>query len=271
MRSACGAWCATAQLEDGSWIAVPLRCRSWSCPTCAPMLKRRLLRRLRYARPNRFATLTTSRHTAPTPEEAFLVANAAVAALIKRWRRRFPDELVDYFLVWERTQAGWPHVHLLLRAPKVSKHWLSACWRELTGSYVIDLQLVGSTQHAATYLAKYLAKDPAVPEGFRRWRRSAGFFCAADEPIELKLPVLSAWTLQPHPAEAQAWFWLASGLACDFTSDRIVHARDAPLEAREQLFGSLGRTLAIRLRDELPYLSTPPELRGRRGEGTRVA
>lgn len=259
LKSACGAWCATAQLEDGSYIAVPLLCRSWNCPVCARILKRRLLRRLGYAKPNLFATLTTSPRTAATPAEAFVVANAAIASLIKRWRRKFPNDRVDYFLVWEQTKAGWPHAHLLLRAPPVSKHWLSHTWNELTRSYVTDLQKVNAVSHAATYLAKYLAKDPAVPEGFRRWRRSAGFFCAADEPLAIKLPVLSAWELQPRPAEAQAYFWLETGFAIEFSPDGIIHARDDPEEHFRQMGSLLPTQLRHRLAALLPYMTFKAE------------
>lgn len=219
----CGAWCATAQLEDGTYIAVPITCRSWDCPSCARYLKRRLLRRLRYASPNLFITLTTSERTAPTPEEAYHVANHAIAPLMKRWRRRFPNDRVEYFLVWEKTKRGWPHAHILLSAPSVSKHWLSDQWRELTGSYIIDLQKVSSSTHAAGYLTKYLTKDPAVPKGQRRWRRSKGFFVVQDERKTDPLPILSKWERQPRPVASQAAFWLRKGLAIREDATGVVY------------------------------------------------
>jgi hypothetical protein len=132
--------------------------------------------------------------------------------LVKRWRRKVPTDRVEYFLVWESTKAGWPHAHVLLAAPRVSKHWLSTQWRELTGSYIIDLQNVSSAQHAAGYLTKYLAKNPAVPAGQRRYRRSAAFFQTADEPPTLKLPILGKWQREPFNDLTLCYQWVSEGL-----------------------------------------------------------
>lgn len=252
----CGTWCATAQLEDGSYVAVPLTCRQWDCSTCGPRLKRRLTRRLEYARPTLFITLTTSLRTKPTPDEAFHVANAAIAILFKRWKRRFPDAPFEYFLVWERTKAGWPHAHILLKAPRVSKHWLSNQWRQLTGSYIIDLQPVSSNQHAARYLAKYLAKDPTPPPGFRRFRRSAGFFNSAEEPPRTGMATLGPWTRQPRHAFTQAYIWLRDGLAVSLDPDGMVRARGDPAEHYRQMGTGLPfrlQTLAFKHDPVLAY------------------
>jgi len=227
-KDRCGTWCATAELEDGSRIAVPIRCRSWDCLDCAKTNKRRLLRRLRYAKPNLFATLTTSERTAKTPEEAFARANAALPILFKRWQRRFPSVRLDYFLVWERTKRGWPHAHILLVARRVAKRWLSRQWLELTGCYIVDLQPVGSIEHAAKYLAKYLTKDPQVPAGHRRWRRSAHFFQTALEPPIFKLPVKGTWKIQPGSARSQALLWFNEQLAVFQKDGGFWEARAAP-------------------------------------------
>lgn len=201
-----------AETPDGTVYAVPLRCRQWSCPLCARRLKKHLLRRLYKSTPNLFITLTTSHLTAKEPFDAYHRANAGISLLIKRWRRKFPNDPVEYFLVWEKTKAGWPHAHILLKAPKVSKHWLSQNWRELTGSYIVDVQAVSSQEHAARYLAKYLAKDPQVPPGQRRWRRSAKFFTADTESPFGKLPSGTRWRREPYPIRSLIYLWLKKGL-----------------------------------------------------------
>jgi len=227
-KDRCGAWTAVATLEDGSTIAVPVRCRSWDCLDCAKTNKRRLLRRLHTAAPNLFATLTTSERTAATPEEAFTRANAALPLLFKRWRRRFPGQRLDYFLVWERTKRGWPHIHLLLIAPTVAKRWLSHQWQELTGCYIVDLQPIRTVENAARYLTKYLTKDPQVPAGFRRWRRTAGFFNSKDEPKGVRLAIVGSWKVQPGSVRTQALLWFNEGRAVIFTPDGFVKSRDDP-------------------------------------------
>lgn len=249
----CGAWCATAELEDGRRICVPIRCRAWECPTCGRANKRKLLRRLRYAQPTLFITLTTSERTAPTPDEAYFKANAAFGMLIKRWRRKFEAEKVEYFLVWEKTKRGWPHAHVLLAAPKVSKHWLSHTWKELTGSYVVDLQTVSKVEHAASYLAKYLAKNPQVPPGQRRYRRSGKFFRTDLEPVVEKLPVVSKWERQPRSPITQALFWLRNGLAVKEDDRGIWYAtRDTDEWARQIAQGKYHQLVRAAPAHELP-------------------
>lgn len=218
---------------------MPIRCHSWECPACAKTNRRKLLRRLRYASPNLFATLTTSERTAKTPEEAFTRANAAVPVLLKRWRRRFPAQPLEYFLVWELTKRGWPHAHILLRAPRVAKRWLSRQWLELTGCYIVDIQVVGSNERAATYLAKYLSKAPAVPAGHRRWRRSAGFFHTALEPPAHLMKIVGKWERQPRPAIVQALFWLRNGLALDLRDPDIPRASVNPVKWATQISSGL--------------------------------
>lgn len=171
--------------------------------------------------------MTTSTRTAATPELAFPVANESIGKLIKRWRRKFPNERIEYFLVWETTKAGWPHAHILLSAPRVSKHWLSHNWKELTGSYIIDLQPVSNHQRAAGYLTKYLAKNPQVPTGQRRWRRSANFFDRAQEPPQVKLPTLSKWEREPYDQQTLAYKWGSEGYFVQMAPDgRLYREQD---------------------------------------------
>jgi len=132
-------------------------------------------------------------------------------------------------LVWERTKAGWPHAHVLFRGQPVSKHWLSRAWRDLTRSYIVDIRKVSSLEHAATYLTKYLTKDPQVPNGFRRWRRSGKFFNSSAEPPFTGIPTAGGWHRQPRDARAQAYFWLREGLALTFMfNGHVIATRDPP-------------------------------------------
>lgn len=243
-----------ATLEDGRVVGVPITCHSWQCDTCKHQLKRKLLRRLRYASPNLFITLTTSTRTAASPELAFPIANEAIGKLFKRWRRKFPDERVEYFLVWETTKAGWPHAHLLLSAPKVSKHWLSQTWRELTGSYIIDLQTVSNHQRAAGYLTKYLAKNPQVPTGQRRWRRSANFFDRSQEPPSQKLPTLSKWEREPYDHLTLAYKWTCEGyFVTQHPDGRIYREQDTGRRAT-LLRSQFWETLVSHVRTVAPGL-----------------
>lgn len=235
LKGQCGQWVAVALDNDLLPIAVPLSCKSWDCPKCAPRLKRRLLSRLRTTTPSLFVTLTTSHRTAPTAAAAFPIASAAFSLLVKRWRRKFPSARIEYVLVWEKTKAGWPHIHALLEAPLVSKHWLSHTWNELTGSFVVDLQTVNSKTHAITYIAKYLTKDPAVPPGFRRWRRSAGMFRHHKPPLHHQLPRLTSWRLIHRSEAAFRATLILHGFEALQYKTGLIHGRDSPEKALEQL------------------------------------
>lgn len=217
-----------ATLESGETIAVPITCRRWDCEHCAQTLKRRLMRRLKNSSPNLFITLTTSTRTAQDPTSAYFKANESISLLIKRWRRKFPNERVEYFLVWERTKAGWPHAHVLLSAPRVSKHWLSAQWKDLTGSYIVDLQQVHSHIHAARYLAKYLTKDPQVPAGQRKYRRSAAFFHQPQELSTERLKVVGGWRREPWNETVLFYQWVMSGYMVDRMPNGSIKRSEFP-------------------------------------------
>lgn len=166
-----------------------------------------------------------------------------------------PGARFEYFLVWELTKAGWPHAHILLVADRVAKRWLSQTWRELTGSYIVDLQPISSPEHAAHYLTKYLTKDPQVPAGYRRWHRSKAFFQTHLEPPIFKSPTIGKWQLQPSSTRTQALLWFNDGYAIFQKPDGMYEARAAPdiwlhqvaAGVREKLLRSMtGVEMAVR-------------------------
>lgn len=172
----CGIWSVIAEGDDGEVLVHPLACRSWQCPRCRKRNARILLQRLGTAKVTTLLTLTCNPSAHTGQPAAFRAMSRAVNSLFKRIRRQWPAARVEYFLVWERTRRGWPHAHLLLQAPFVPQAWLSAAWDELTGARVVDIRAVHTTQQVTSYLAKYLAKDPFVPQGMKRYRSSRRFF-----------------------------------------------------------------------------------------------
>jgi len=136
-----------------------------------------------------------------SPQEAFQRMSIAVNSLFKRIRRRWPDADVQYFLAWETTRKGWPHAHLLLRAPFLPQRWLSAQWNELTNAPIVDIRQVQGASAAAAYIAKYLSKDFAAPPGFKRYRCSRHFFGVLVNPFLPSHAPVSGWVLKfVHPS-----------------------------------------------------------------------
>lgn len=102
----------------------------------------------------RFLTLTHS----PEAKRLGLDIRASFRALVMRLRRR--RVLTGYIRVLEFTQAGEPHLHVLLRGGYICQVLLSRAWAEIHHSPIVDIRAVRSPRGAAGYLGKYLVKDP---------------------------------------------------------------------------------------------------------------
>lgn len=174
MSFSCGAWSAVKK-EGDEIVAVPLLCRSWACPVCGPRMKRRLVRALEGVVAHTLITLTCDPGRYESPHQAFARMSVAVNQLMKRIRRAQPRAQLEYFLVWETTRRGWPHVHIIARAPWIPQAWLSCQWQELTGASIVDIRRLQQGPGIALYIAKYLSKQLRAPRGFKRYRSSRNF------------------------------------------------------------------------------------------------
>lgn len=188
----CGTWTLVGLAPDKR-LVLPLACRRWTCPRCRRKHVRKLKQRLATAHVDSLITLTCAVRAYATPYDGFLALNEAVALLVKRLRRRYSKASIQYWLVWETTKKGWPHVHLLFRGPWVPKGWLSSVWRELAHSPIVDIRPVRNQQQVQDYLVKYLAKDPSVPSGFRRYRSSAAFYPSAGVNVGSPTSPFTTW------------------------------------------------------------------------------
>jgi len=222
--SQCGVWSVVATGDDGEVLVHPLACRSWNCPRCRQRNTRLLLRRLGSAKVTTFMTLTTNPAAHACVADSFRSTSKAVNVLFKRIRRKWPAAKVEYFLVWERTKKGWPHAHLLLRAPFIPQRWLSATWKELTGAPIVDIRPANTAGEIGAYLVKYLAKDPYVPAGMKRHRCSRHFFdyLLKDLPAGDRQP--RVWSLVKRSAYEVAVELRDSGLVVRCHPDGSVEA-----------------------------------------------
>jgi len=161
-------------------LYLSVRCKSWTCDVCRRWLMRRLMLRMVDARPNRLVTLTVNPRCWPDPRAAYDGTRRKVAILARMARREFGE--FEYLRVLEQTRAGWPHYHLVVRSPYIPQQWLSDRWRELTGAPIVDIRRVDDCDGAASYVAKYLAKQEHCEFTQRRLAWSRGFFPAAADP-----------------------------------------------------------------------------------------
>lgn len=181
----CGKTSLLSRTPDGTLIGVPMRCGSWDCEDCGPLKRKRLIKRLIAGNPSALMTLTASRRAHPSPYAAFHHLSYAINLLFKRLRRRYPGKEIQYALVWERTKKGWPHAHVLLRAPFLPQALISRLWTELAESPIVDIRAVTSNRMVVAYVSKYLSKAPDVPPHCRRFRTSRAY-ADAHRPVKLR-------------------------------------------------------------------------------------
>jgi len=127
---------------------------------CEPMRKYRLVTDVANGLPNKFLTLTTRFVEGGDPVAEARRQGEAFTILVRRIRKRWPSCKFAFFAVREATNKGWPHLHVALRSPWIDQVWLSEQWKELTGSFVVDIRVVRQVGNVAKYLAKYIGKSP---------------------------------------------------------------------------------------------------------------
>lgn len=149
-----------------------VRCKRWSCEICAQINRRRIIALARMGKPTAMLTLTVSNKNYPGPTEAARDLKRGLVALRKRIARAYKGQTMAFLVVYEKHQSGWPHMHLLIRAPFLPVRWLRRVWEEITGSFMVDIRAIKTEGQAAFYVTKYVGKDLAAFEGCKRWWRS---------------------------------------------------------------------------------------------------
>lgn len=182
--------CGEASLvnnESRIGLAIPLRCRCWTCEECAPRRKREVQALALAGRPNTLITLTAG------PGAGATSAHAA-QRLVASWRRIRRDlheqkepRAPPFLAVFEATQKGRPHLHMVARVEWIAQSWLSDRMDELARSPIVDIRRIHNPRMAAGYVAKYLGKAPYRFKGCKRYWRSLDWVL---DPIEKDTPVM---------------------------------------------------------------------------------
>jgi hypothetical protein len=158
-----------------------LKCKRWTCPECIALNRRKVIDRARDGNPDKFLTLTWNANRRETPDEAARVMKNAWVVLRRRIHKKFGIKNVPFIVVFERTKKGYPHMHILMRAPFMSYQWLSEQMGDLIDAPVIDIRQIKSRKMAFWYITKYLGKDLAQFRGCKRWWRSHNYEIEKDD------------------------------------------------------------------------------------------
>lgn len=189
-----------------SGIKKPVRCMSWLCPSCGPIKKLRLARRIARGFFNdtdiHAMTLTQKHGSTRNIMKDFQTWREIVK---KRYGTRF-----DYFWVKEFTQRGQRHLHVLLQPSddnfftgsyRKDVKRISQIWSEVTlnESYRVWINK-RRIENAAGYLFKYLSKAYHFEIRYRRKERRYGFSRNPGFKPVRELPILGDfWEIIGHP------------------------------------------------------------------------
>lgn len=192
----CGHGCITGTSPDGSQrVIMPIRCGRWSCPTCARRKVRMWQSRAVRGSAERLLTLTIRPRPGVSKVDLLELAKSKLPRLIAAIRRAYPR--IEYMAAWQLTAAGVAHAHLMTRGSYIPQRWLSARWRHLTDSPVVDIRKIHNARQAARYVTRYMLRDVSrnawIFEGRRVITMSRGWI-----PDQGQAP--------PNP-DWQGWHW----------------------------------------------------------------
>lgn len=176
-------------------------CKTWRCPRCAPQKAKRLCKEAYLGKPNKFLTLTTNVHKFETPDVA---ANRLVESF-RRMREAIQKKYgygpIPFIAVFEETANGWPHLHILMRCGYIDQKWISEFMRRRMDSPICWIEQIKSRKKCASYVAKYIGKNPVRFTGCQAtWRNK--FWLG---PRKKKAPSATEWRLSPASLELWAW------------------------------------------------------------------
>lgn len=155
-----------------------LRCKRWSCQECARLNRERVMKLASAGKPNIFMTLTCDPAKHENEHLAAQAMRRGLVALRRRIERKWGVKNVPFIVVFERHKSGWPHMHLLMRAPYM--HWkvLRAMWEDITGAFEVDIRHIKKKSSVLFYVTKYIGKQLEKFEGCKRYWRSQNY-CGA--------------------------------------------------------------------------------------------
>jgi hypothetical protein len=172
----CGRYSVTGiDPKTGRRVFRRINCGGWTCSYCGPRRARTAKASIRQwaedLQLKYFLTLTLdpSKLEGGMCEAEFAVQYMRkVFNKFRVYLRRQYGEPPNYICVLEFTQAGVPHLHILIDR-YIPQAWISNVWASLGGGRVCFIKQV-KVKHVARYLSKYLTKDLllSAPKGTRR-------------------------------------------------------------------------------------------------------
>lgn len=154
----CGRGSLVGRSPDGQQIVVvPFFCKSWRCKVCGPRLAKVWRAKIHIAHPERFITLTWDTKNPGDRRNAYLTMKEQFPRFVRLARKKFGR--FEYVLIWEFTERGWPHIHLLQKGDFIPVRWISKTWERLGCGKIVYIKDVTSSRFINRYVTKYLVKN----------------------------------------------------------------------------------------------------------------
>lgn len=148
--------------------AVTIHCRAWSCEICQPRRQRELIELAKSGQPTSFITLTVNPRSGRSPDDRARMLSWAWRQVVKKAKKKYGYKDLQYLAVFEATKKGEPHLHIIARVKWIDQQWLSNQMARLIGAPIVDIRKICSIRQVASYVAKYIGKEP---HRFKRCKR----------------------------------------------------------------------------------------------------
>jgi len=190
----CEDW-VLARYDGKTLTAQPLKCKTWSCELCAPMRAAALVKKARLGQPDTFLTLTVNPAHGASPEDRARRLAKAWPKLRALACREYGYAKIPFIAVFEKTKAGEPHLHLLLRCRWLKQTWLSRQMNILMGAPIVDIRRISNIRRVANYLAKYVGSSPTRFKGCKRYWCSQDYDLPDPQAVEDDRPPILETTV----------------------------------------------------------------------------
>lgn len=200
-----------------------LWCNAWSCPDCAPRRRSRLIAEANGGQPRTFLTLTMPADETADPVDQAKKLNRAWRSLRQAICRKYKIKRLPHMTVMEATKKGTPHLHVLCRAPFIPQQWISDKMRKLAGAPIVDIRRIDKHRAIATYVAKYVGKDPHQFGTCKRYYKSRDYELRKDHLQKKKHRADWTFSVETRPLWSVIAYWQSKGWwVNEVTKDKAV-------------------------------------------------
>lgn len=159
----------------------PLLCRSWGCDFCRPARKKTVCRQAAAGDPLIFVTLTVNPSWGDSPEMRARMLVEGWRTFVTKGKPWHGYDQIPYFVVFEATKRGEPHLHILCRVPWIDQPLLSAFMAFWMDAPIVWIDKVTSRRNASRYVSKYIGKAPGKFGSCKRYWQTQNYQTPVEE------------------------------------------------------------------------------------------